>query len=147
MIPTLEQMKPCCSIAEARAPHDRPVEIYTFRMKDGKERLCPAPLWEVMLGPKPPHDWAGCDGCTASPDSIGGKLLWPACRIHDYHYDGEPPDLPRALADLTFRINLWRILRAQGASRWDSIAVAGAYFAGVTLGGRRHYRRKDRGLR
>lgn len=107
----------------------------------GDPRECPAELWKKLIGEKPPEDWTGCNGCSASPDFWRGLILWPACLIHDWHYCAEGPDVPRVLADLILRINLWRCLRWQGAPRWRAAVVAATYHAGVTIGGRRAYKR------
>lgn len=115
------------------------MSVLTF-IVSGEPRECPAELWERLIGPKPADDWKDCNGCSASPDSWRGLILWPGCRIHDWHYSSDGPDIPRILADLILRINLWRCLRAQGAPWWRAGFVAAGYHAGVTIGGRRAYK-------
>lgn len=139
----LSDITPDLSIKTARKPEVKGLGMYRFAMEDGTDRHCPAELWDVMLGPKPPHQWPGCNGCSFAPDyAREGKIIWPACRIHDWHYCDESPHVLQHTADTTLRLNVWRILRAQGVSMVDASLVAASYFGGVTVGGRPHYRRK-----
>lgn len=107
----------------------------------GSLRECPSAWWSRLVGPKPENLWGGCDGCTSSPDYWMGYAVWPACVIHDWHYCDEGPDIPRILADLIFRINIWRVLRAQGCPRYRSAYVALAYWSAVAASGRRYFKR------
>ena len=74
----------------------------------------PAELLDKMRGPKPPDDFKS-NGCTCSPDSIGGVDLRPACHFHDYHYslpkghkdrDEDDNEAWRAKTDFRFFRNL-----------------------------------------
>jgi hypothetical protein len=105
----------------------------------GRLRDCPDTWWEPLIGPKPEADF-DCNGCTASPDVYMGFHLWPACRIHDWHYDEKGPDISRFRADATFRLNIWRVMRAQGAPIHRAWYVAGIYYAAVRAAGGRAYR-------
>lgn len=106
----------------------------------GELRPCPREWWDALLGPKPPEGWDGCNGCTGAPDELWGFTLWPACYIHDAHYAGIG-NVPRFLADLIFRVNLWRLVRMQGGTRLQAVAIAGPYWLGVMIGGVPHYKR------
>jgi hypothetical protein len=116
--------------------------FYSWRV-NGQWRGCPVEWWDALLGPKPDDDF-DCNGCTSSPDRYMGYHIWPACRIHDWHYDIDGPDVPRILADLIFRINIWRILRAQNCPRLRAIYLSFAYWGAVSLVGRPFYRRGKR---
>lgn len=106
------------------------MSAYRF-VVDGEVRECPAELWDSLVGPFPPSDFI-CDGCTASPDHWRGVALWPACRIHDHQCS--TGIVPRILADLTFRINIWRCLRYGKTPLWRAVGVAALYWLGVRGG-------------
>lgn len=110
----------------------------------GKERPCLSHWWEPLIGPKPHRKWKGCDGCTSSPDYWMGFAIWPACYIHDWHYSEDGPKYPRILADLIFRINIWRVLRAQGCPRFRAVYVSALYWWGVSIGGMAHFKGRGR---
>lgn len=114
-----------------------------FFLVGGQWRLCRDEWWDAMLGPKPPAEYT-CNGCTASPDIYLGYHLWPACRIHDYHNEQDGPDVPWILGNLIFRINVWRLLRIQGASWGRSVRVSALYWTGVTAFGWPFYRARWR---
>src|SRR5690606_22472825 len=81
---------------------------------NGRIKRCPAHIWDAMLGARDiPHDFA-CNGCTASPDTWRGYLVWPACRVRDYDYR-PGSGVHKTVADLRLRANLWRCLGAQKA--------------------------------
>jgi hypothetical protein len=101
-------------------------------MVAGEERECPRELWKSLLGPLPADEWGPCDGCTASPDEWRGIALWPACRVHDFHCSTGIE--PRIVADLKFRINIWRCLRYGRAPLWRALGVATLYWLGVRGG-------------
>lgn len=106
-----------------------------FFVVAGERRFVRPEVWDRLIGPKPSDDWTGCDGCTASPDSLAGYAIWPACRIHDWHWCEDGPGIPHVLSNLILRINVWRCLRAQGCPWWQAVPIAAAYWLGVTAGG------------
>lgn len=93
-------------------------------------RSCPAEIWDALVGAADvPHDFR-CNGCTASPDSWRGYLIWPACRVHDHDFR-EGSRVAQWLANTRFRINLWRCLGAQDAPWHLRAGIATVYFAAV----------------
>lgn len=104
---------------------------YRFTVS-GEVRECPRALWGGLLGPLPPDDWTEGDGCSCSPDYWRGVALWPACRCHDWQC--RTGVVPRIVADLTFRINIWRCLRYGRAPLWRAVPVAALYWLGVRGG-------------
>ena len=117
------------------------VSAYVF-VVNGMDRICPAALWECLEGPKPPISFE-CDGCTMSPEeTIGGFAVWPACRVHDWHYSSfAPNDVSRMKADAIFRKNIWRVLRNQGCPWYRAAYTAGVYWFAVRRFGAAHFRR------
>lgn len=109
----------------------------------GKTRACPRGWYRQLEGPKPDPTTFVCDGCSNSPDTWRGLLIWPACVIHDYHYrtgvlGGTWRD--RALADLKFRRNVVSLLRLQGLTGWRANVLAWIYYGRVRIWGRSAYR-------
>lgn len=98
----------------------------------GERRSVPREWWDALLGPKPDDAWADCDGCTGIPERLRHFLIWPACRIHDWQCSSGV--VPRVLADLIFRINLWRLVRMQRGGWLAAVAVAIPLWLGVSVG-------------
>jgi len=67
----------------------------------------PAYILGLMEGPVPPSGYA-CDGCTFSPDVLGGMDCRPACFYHDFAYKLGGGKRERLRADRTFYRNLRR---------------------------------------
>lgn len=111
----------------------------TFRvLVSGHYRELPIAIWKGLLGPKPEHPESFiCNGCTMSPDFIRGKRTWPACVIHDYHYNVGAID--RADADTIFRENLKFCLKADGMLGWLADILAWFYYRAVRRAGRSRY--------
>lgn len=86
----------------------------------------PRSLLDRLEGPRPPADFE-CDGCSHSPDFIGGADLRPACAIHDFMYGQGGAEKDRMVADYVF----YRNLLACGLSRF----WANVYFRRVRLFG------------
>lgn len=78
------------------------------------------------MGPKPTSSFV-TNGCTASPDYLDGRALWPACVIHDYHYSPQSPVNSRLRADSILGVNIFRLLRLQGTGWFKSISVGVVY--------------------
>jgi len=126
-------------------PSTRKIE---FEVGGQKCRL-PVTMWQQLVGPHPlPH--FKCNGCTASPDwlikvrcglGLGLYAVWPACVIHDYHYNGRIR-LTRKEADDRFRENLWRVLRMQDCPAIRAWVVSRVYWAAVRLLGKDHYKER-----
>ena len=101
-------------------------------------------LWCIdhLEGPIPHPDFDD-NGCTCAPDYmlVTGEAIWPACRTHDWHYSGQhnEPTLTRAEADRRFRINIYRVLRHQGANRIRAAYYALIYWRAVVRLGARHF--------
>jgi hypothetical protein len=100
-------------------------------------------LWEQLEGHELVADGYSCDGCSNSPDSWRGYKLWPACVIHDRHYD---PDSPlgtgwegRREADAILRRNIVRLVLAQGGSRTEAHRIAWLYWGRVRIWGQSAY--------
>ncbi len=114
-------------------------------------------LYDPLAGPKPEAGFPS-DGCSTSPDTwwlrtvfsgawVRAKL-WPGCHIHDYHYREGPLAHNwggRREADRVLRINVRRLMRAQGASRRKAERVAWLYWGRVRLWGASSYRHWDDG--
>lgn len=104
----------------------------------GKIRHVPLALWESLKGPKPEHPERFINnGCTLSPDNVGGKPTWPACVIHDYQYNHAP--VSREFADAVFRDNLATCLKAYGTFPAIAWVLALFYWRAVRRAGRRFY--------
>jgi len=86
----------------------------------------PQSLLTLMEGPTPPDDYMS-NGCTMSPDLVGGTDLRPACHYHDYAYGIGGNERRREEVDRIFKRNLRRC----GASAW----FAGIYYRRVALNG------------
>lgn len=118
------------------------MSVYVFKV-GGRDRNCPCEWWDCLIGPKPADDWAECDGCTCSPDyALGGFAIWPACRIHDFHYNVAAPPVTRGEADSIFRKNIYRCLRAQGCPWYRAAYTALVYWRAVRRFGASHYRKR-----
>lgn len=101
-------------------------------------------LWRQLEGPKPAAGYAS-NGCTNSPDryhTITGVTykLWPACVIHDYHYESGGNWKARQRADAVFRRNMVKQLALQGAGRARQQSLGWLYWGRVRIWGRSHYR-------
>lgn len=99
-------------------------------------------LWNLLRGPKPKAGFA-CDGCSMSPDKIRKYKIWPACVVHDFHYE---PDAPlggtwygRLVADRFLRDNIYDLMRAQGASHRFAKATSRLYYGRVRIWGAKAY--------
>lgn len=108
----------------------------------GKQRACPRRWWRALKGPKPDPQLFRCDGCSNSPDTWRGLLIWPACVIHDYHYrtgvlGGTWTDRKRA--DDIFRWNAELLLRLQGLG-FRAKMLSWLYWGRVRVWGRKAYR-------
>ena len=105
----------------------------------GELRYLPCAIWDGLEGPKPDVPaYFICNGCTLSPDYIRGKRTWPACVIHDYHYNSDL-GLDRKEADAIFRRNLKFILKAEGTIGFIAATLAAFYYAVVRKAGRSRY--------
>lgn len=105
-------------------------------------RLLLKSWWDKLLGPKP--NYAAVkgsvyfirspnDGCSKSPDQWRGKIIWPACVIHDFHY--RTGAVTRRKADARFRKNIAALLRMQGMNRFSAWLISRSYFRAVSLFG------------
>lgn len=74
-------------------------------MKEIRTKDLPFSLVEKMEGPEPPDDFIS-NGCSCSPDYIGGVDIRPACHFHDFAYERGGCKKDRALADYEFYRNL-----------------------------------------
>lgn len=126
----------------------------------GQERVVGDRLWSRMRGPLPAEDFA-CDGCSFSPDRLGGLKLWPACVVHDYHYrtaelrlDGlytsETAPVPgtaagRRYADWALYWNLYELVLAQGRGKAKAHAIASLYWGRVRVWGAKAFQHWDEG--
>lgn len=108
-------------------------DTLTIRVS-GDDREISFVHWHILFGPRPPKDFEN-NGCSYSPDSVRDYQIWPACVIHDWHYSGRVEDMDQRRADKTFRRNLWRSLRYQGAP-WPlaSWITTTRYFAVTKFG-------------
>lgn len=104
----------------------------------GELRTLPVAIWNALWGPKPPvpHEFI-CNGCTMSPDFLFGKRAWPACVIHDYHYN--ETSLSRLVADQLFRENLKISLKADGMPGFLAATLAWGYYRAVRRAGKSRY--------
>lgn len=94
-----------------------------------------------MAGERPAEDFES-DGCSASPDIVGGADLRPACHWHDWGYRQGGCESKRREIDLLFFRNLKRC----GATWW----LANLYYFRVCFFGHKHFLhrgRKPSGLR
>ncbi len=108
-------------------------------MVGGARRFAPEYLWRNMRGPLPLDGFVS-DGCTCSPDSIWGMVLWPACVIHDYAYRvGLPRQVrnwhSRWLADRTLRRNISRLIQLQWGGRIAAWLLAWVVWGRVRIWG------------
>lgn len=104
----------------------------------GEYRELPKVIWEGLRGPKPEDPAAFiCNGCTLSPDTIRGKRAWPACVLHDYHYNHG--FVSRKQADDFFRHNLKFCLQADGMLGFLASGFAFIYWRAVRRAGRSRY--------
>lgn len=109
----------------------------------GARRFAPEYLWRNMQGALPLAGFVS-DGCTCSPDSIWGMVLWPACVIHDYAYRVALPAQRRCwhsrwLADRTLRRNISRLVRLQNMDRVTAWLLAWVVWGRVRIWGGRCY--------
>lgn len=119
----------CCAVT---------LTYYTVVYCSGQLHHVPTALWDKLEGPKPadPASFIN-NGCTLSPDRIAGKPTWPACVVHDYHYNHT--DLSREEADARFRRNLFACLKAYGTFTPVAWALAFFYWRAVRRAGRSFY--------
>lgn len=104
----------------------------------GRVRHVPVAVWDALQGPKPANpEYFLNNGCTLAPDSVGGKPTWPACVLHDYHYNYT--QLDRKEADSLFRKNLQVCLEAYGTFVPVAWLIALFYWRAVRRAGRRFY--------
>ncbi len=103
----------------------------------GVYRTLPKPIWDKLLGPKPDEDFVN-NGCTMSPDMVMGKPVWPACVIHDYHYNA-PFKTSRDVADRIFRENIKIVLQAYGMNFLLARLLAFFYYRAVRRAGKPFY--------
>ena len=101
----------------------------------GDRRMFPRAWWQALEGHELiPPGWS-CDGCSRSPDWWRGYALWPACLIHDAHYEPGAPlgsnAAGRLRADRALRQNLATLLRLQGANEITAQAVSAFYWTHV----------------
>lgn len=109
----------------------------------GKSRACPRRWYAALEGPRPDPQSFSCDGCSSSPDVWRGRLIWPACVIHDYHYRTGILGgtwRARAKADRKFRRNTVTLLRKQKLGAAQSRAIAWLYYGRVRIWGAKAYR-------
>lgn len=116
-----------------------PVRFYI----NGKAHFVRVSTWNRLLGPKPPERYA-CDGCTGVPDSMWSFDVWPACVIHDWHYDPDGPEIRRWVSDIVFGLNCYITLRIKGAGRILSASTAWSYYKGVAFLGAPFFKRFSR---
>ena len=90
----------------------------------------PLPLTSIMEGDCPPLAFDS-DGCTNSPDRVGGADLRPACLFHDWAYQVGGDKADRLAADDA----LFRNLVKCGLSAWK----ANLYYRRVRFWGVRHF--------
>lgn len=116
-----------------------------FLLVSGRRLMVSAWLWEQLEGPKPDKDFPS-DGCSWSPDNWltlrRTYKLWPACHIHDFHYRCGPLGgtwEARRQADIIFRRNLHRLLRAQGSGRFRARRLSWMYWGRVRVWGASSY--------
>jgi hypothetical protein len=129
---------------------ESPSERFLIATVSGKARAFPLDLFLQLEGADLViEEWRRtgrapvCDGCSWSPDDWRSIQLWPACLIHDRHYD---PDSPlggtaagRAAADAIFFRNLTRLLELQGAPFHLRSTLPWAYWSRVRLYGSGSY--------
>lgn len=110
------------------------VEVYC----SGTIQNLPKVIWQKLEGPKPedPASFIN-NGCTMSPDGIRGKRAWPACVLHDYHYN--EGSLDRKEADSLFRRNLEFCLKADGMFWPLAKTFAFIYWRAVRRAGKAFY--------
>lgn len=120
-------------------------EIVSLKVA-GAWRPLPASVWYQLHGPRPDPRFGSKDGCTCSPDFWRGKPIWPACVIHDYHYQrggcrplGNGSWADRRDADSILRRNIRFLLRRQGLRRLEAGFVAWLYWGRVRIWGRDHF--------
>ncbi len=94
----------------------------------------PGSLFCLMEGAIPPAIFMS-DGCSCSPDHIGGVDLRPACHFHDYAYLLGGNKKNRLQADDA----LFRNLMKCGLSRWKS----NLYYRRVRLWGVQYFNWQD----
>ena len=107
----------------------------------GKRRVIDPALWDELRGPKPPENFES-NGCTMSTDRYGRVQLWPACVIHDWHYESGCLGKDwsgRRLADLIFYQNTMICCRMQGLGPVRSQWIAAMRWRAVRLLGARRY--------
>ena len=90
----------------------------------------PLSLFCLMEGPIPPPEFES-DGCSCSPDHIGGVNLRPACHFHDFSYEIGGTRENRLQADDV----LFRNLIVCGLSKWK----ANLYYRRVRFWGVKHF--------
>lgn len=112
-----------------------PDDIYI--LVSGEWRTISKSVWDSLEGPKPPGRTFINNGCTCSPDYLQGKPIWPACVIHDYHYNGGY--VSREEADAILRRNVYKVLKAFGMNRIKAKVVSLAYWFAVRKAGRFAY--------
>lgn len=85
-------------------------------------------LW-IKIQKDPPSKPFTSDGCTMWPNVTGGKVIYPACFLHDLKYWAGYPDedVERLVADAELMIDVARIR--------ESTKMAETMFHGVRLGG------------
>ena len=98
------------------------------------EQLSWHPMWDLMIGRKPPAHFQS-DGSSNSPDVLFGVDIRPAAHYHDFAYSGRgngPADeYTRYTADQLFMANL----KTCGLNR----VFAKIYYYRVRFWGHRHY--------
>lgn len=104
----------------------------------GAIRSLPRAIWDRLEGPKPddPASYLN-NGCTMSPDMLRGKRTWPACVLHDFHYN--VGFMNRKQADDIFRRNLETCLKADGMLHWLAKLFAYFYYRVVRRAGAAFY--------
>lgn len=105
--------------------------------------------WEILVGPRPPDEWASYDLCSCSPDTwkspLGKRVapLWWACLVHDFHY--REAVVSRRYADAVFWVNLRLVLRLFGFGGFVEGFVPRLYFNAVRRFGASSYGGSDAG--
>jgi hypothetical protein len=110
----------------------------------GEERLYPDYLWTKLVGTDEVEvEGFACDGCSNSPDSYRGYLLWPACFVHDWNYRKGNLGYNwggRKHADRLLRTNLKIVLTQQNAPYYLRFLLPFIYWGRVRIWGASSYR-------
>ncbi len=111
-----------------------------FLFRDGKSRYYSTENFLALEGAERSVGKFGIvyanDGCSKSPDYWRGKVLWPACAIHDTEYRDlrglfGGRSIFRRQADRRFYRNLRTLLHQQGMNRFSARLIAHIYFRAV----------------